>query len=37
TDQRSRDKEFLTKKKTLREKERVRRARAQADAPLGKP
>jgi hypothetical protein len=36
TDQRERDKEFLTKKKiTLREKERVRRARAQADAPTG--
>jgi hypothetical protein len=37
TDQRRRDKEFLTKKKTLRENERVRRARAQADAPLGNP
>ena len=36
-DQRNRDKEFLTKKKMLREKERVRRARAQADAPTGNP
>ncbi len=37
-DQRSRDKEFLSKKKiTLREKERVRRARAQADTPPGNP
>jgi hypothetical protein len=36
-DQQNRDKEFLTKKKTLREKERVRRARARADAPTGNP
>ncbi len=37
-DQRSRDKEFLSEKKiTLREKARVRRARAQADAPPGTP
>ena len=36
-DQRNRDKEFLTKKKTLREKKRVRRARARADAPTGNP
>jgi hypothetical protein len=39
TDQRNRDKELLSKKKrvTLREKARVRRARAQADAPPGTP
>jgi hypothetical protein len=38
SDQQSRDKEFLARKKiTLREKERVRRARAQADAPPGNP
>jgi hypothetical protein len=38
-DQRNRDKELLSKKKrvTLREKARVRRARAQADAPPGTP
>jgi hypothetical protein len=38
TDQRNRDKELLSQKKvTLREKARVRRARAQADAPPGTP
>ncbi len=39
TDQRSRDQELLSQKKrvTLREKTRVRRARAQADAPPGTP
>ena len=39
TDQRNRDKELLSKKKriTLREKARVRRARAQADAPPETP
>jgi len=38
-DQRNRDKELLSQKKrvTLREKARVRRARAQADAPPGTP
>ena len=38
-DQQNRDKELLSKKKsvTLREKARVRRARAQADAPPGTP
>jgi hypothetical protein len=37
-DQRSRDKELLSQKNvTLREKARVRRARAQADAPPGNP
>jgi hypothetical protein len=38
TDQQNRDKELLSQKKvTLREKARVRRARAQADAPPGTP
>jgi hypothetical protein len=38
TDQRSRDKELLSQKNvTLREKARVRRARAQADDPPGTP
>lgn len=37
-DQRSRDKEYLASQKvTLRKKQRIRTARAQADAPLGNP
>ena len=37
-DQRNRDKEYLdSEKATLRKKRRIRRARAQADAPPGKP